>query len=307
MKRRKLINRLTGATLGSIWTSKYALALEPEDQKNEIKVGLITDLHFGNLAPDGIDRFKVFKKAVERERPDHVIQLGDFCFGEEPAKKLMNEWNAIQADKYHVLGNHDMDKDTKAEIQKFWGMKSRYYHFDQSGWRFIVLDMNHLKKGDDYIPYGNANFYLDSSMLTWPDPEQLTWLDATLAESKLPIIIYTHQPLGHRPDSPQQRPILDLIKKHTTKFNRPKTRAVICGHQHKDWHLERDGVHHICINSASYLWKDGKPWPYTESLFTFMEIKNGALSLTGMKTTWKERPDGVKADPAISERHIALK
>jgi len=26
-----------------------------------------------------------------------------------------------------------------------------------------------------------------------------------------------------------------------------------------------------------------------------------------MKTTWKERPDGVKADPAISERHIALK
>jgi len=38
-----------------------------------------------------------------------------------------------------------------------------------------------------------------------------------------------------------------------------------------------------------------------------MEIKNGALSLTGMKTTWKERPDGVKADPAISERHIALK
>jgi 3',5'-cyclic AMP phosphodiesterase CpdA len=307
MKRRKLLNCLTGATLGSIWTSEFALALEPRDQESGIKVGLITDLHFGNLAPDGIDRFKVFKKAVERERPHHVVQLGDFCFGEESAKKLMDEWNNLKPPKYHVLGNHDMDKNTKAGIQKFWGMENRYYYIDQNGWRFIVLDMNHLKKGDEYIPYGNANFYVDSSMRTWPDPEQLAWLDKTLAESKLPAIIYTHQPIGHRPNSPQQRPLLDIIKKHTTKPNRPKTHAVICGHEHKDWHLEHDGVHHICINSASYLWKDGKPWPYKDSLFTFMEIKNGVLSLSGMKTTWKDRPGGVKSDPTISERDIELK
>lgn len=306
MKRRTLISGLAGAGVSTVYASKFALSLEAKDEQSNIKVGLIADLHFGNLAPDGIDRFKVFRHAVERELPDHVVQLGDFCFGEPAAKKLMDEWNAIKTDKYHVLGNHDMDKDTKAEIQKFWGMKSRYYHFEQNGWRFVVLDMNHLKKGDKYIPYGNANFYVDASLRTWADPAQLIWLDETLASSPLPVIIYTHQPIGHRPDSPQQRPILDIIKKHTTSRDRPKTRAVICGHQHEDWHLKLDGVHHVCINSASYLWKDGKPWPYTDALFTFMEIRDGSLAFAGMNTTWKRRPVGTEIAPAISGRDIDL-
>ena len=40
-------------------TKKFALAFDAEDEQNEVKVGLIADLHFGNLAPDGIERFKV--------------------------------------------------------------------------------------------------------------------------------------------------------------------------------------------------------------------------------------------------------
>ena len=185
MTRRRFAQTTTSMALAASVTKKFALAFDAEDEQNEVKVGLIADLHFGNLAPDGIERFKVFRKAVENEKPDHMVQLGDFCFGEPAAKKLMDEWKAIKTDKYHVLGNHDMDKDTKASIQKFWGMEKRYYDFDQNGWKFIVLDMNHLKKGDEYIPYGNANFYVDASMRTWADPEQLTWLNKTLAESVL--------------------------------------------------------------------------------------------------------------------------
>lgn len=306
MTRRRFAQTTTSMALAASVTKKFALAFDAEDEQNEVKVGLIADLHFGNLAPDGIERFKVFRKAVENEKPDHMVQLGDFCFGEPAAKKLMDEWKAIKTDKYHVLGNHDMDKDTKASIQKFWGMEKRYYDFDQNGWKFIVLDMNHLKKGDEYIPYGNANFYVDASMRTWADPEQLTWLNKTLAESVLPVIIYTHQPIGQRPDSPQQRPILAILKKHTSTPSRPKVRAVICGHQHDDWHREIDRIHHVCINSASYLWKDRRPWPYQEALFTFMEIKDGNLTLTGTKTTWRERPDGVDRVPTISARDLQL-
>ena len=304
--RRRFVQSAAGTALGVSVTTTSALALAGTEERSAVKVGLIADLHFGNLAPDGIERFKVFRQAVENEKPDHLVQLGDFCFGEPAAKKLMDEWNAIKTDKYHVLGNHDMDKDTKASIQKFWGMEKRYYDFDQNGWKFIVLDMNHLKKGDAYIPYGNANFYVNPGMRTWADPEQLAWLDKTLAESTLPVIVYTHQPIGHRPDSPQQRPKFAILKKHTSKPSRPKVRAVICGHQHDGWHREIDRVHHVCINSASYLWEDGRPWPYEEALFTFMEIKGGHLTLTGTKTTWKERPEGVKTVPAISARDLAL-
>ncbi len=270
-----------------------------------LRFGLIADLHHG-LEPSAQARIEEFVAAAIDTRADAIVQLGDFNFGTAENEPCMKTWREFRGERYHVLGNHDMDKDTKAEIQEFWGMKRRHYFFEQNGWRFIVLDRNNLKKGDKYIPYGNANFYVDPSMRAWCDPEQLVWLDETLASSNLPVIIYTHQPIGHRPDSPQQRPILEIIKKRTTKNNRPKTRAVICGHQHEDWHLELDGVHHVCINSASYLWKDGKPWPYQDSLFTFMEINDGALTFTGMQTTWKQRPEGVENDPAISERDIEL-
>lgn len=265
---------------------------------------MISDLHFGNLAPDALERFRAFRQAVVEKKPDCVIQLGDFCHPEEDARKLMEEWNAIEAEKYHVLGNHDMDKGTKEDIQKFWGMNERHYHFDKNGWKFVVIDMNNLKDGNDYVPYGNANFYVDSAKRTWADPEQLEWLNTTLAESKLPVIVFTHQPIGNRPDSPQQQPLLKIISQHVSTPGRSKTRAVICGHEHQDWHREVDGVHHICINSASYLWKAGKPWPYEESLFSFMELTKDKLILTGRKTTWKRRPEGVHSDPAVTSRNI---
>ena len=172
MKRRSFIHGATGTTAASILTTEYGLALDAHDHPSEIKVGIIADLHFGNFATDGIERFDVFSKVVATENPDHIIQLGDFCHPEPAAKKLLGKWHGVETNRYHVLGNHDMDKATKAEIQKFWGMKKRYYHFEQNGWRFVVMDMNHIKKGDDYIPNGNANFYVEPTMLTWADPDR---------------------------------------------------------------------------------------------------------------------------------------
>lgn len=310
MHRRTFLKAATGTTLSSIASTGWCLALDDEQKKQNIKAGIITDLHYGNLTPNGNERLEVFAKAVAKEKPNYVIQLGDFCHPEKQAKKLMKTWNSITCPRHHVLGNHDMDKGTKADIQKLWGMKNRYYDFDINGWKFIVLDMNNLRKDDKYIPYAHANFYVNRSMRAWPDPEQLKWLNTTLVATELPVLIYTHQPLcsGHknRPDTPQHRAIQDIIKKHRTKNLVPKVRAAICGHHHLDWHRQIDGVHHICINSASYLWHKGRPWGYKDALFTFMEIKNGRLTLSGMKTTWNKQPQGIDKDPTISERNITF-
>ncbi|WP_435895878.1 hypothetical protein [Oceaniferula spumae] len=89
-----------------------------------------------------------------------------------------------------------MDKGSKADIQKLWGINKRYYDFDLNGWKFIVVDMNNIKKDGQYIPYANANFYVNGSMRSWPDPEQLEWLDETLEKTNLPVLIYTHQPFA---------------------------------------------------------------------------------------------------------------
>jgi len=303
MKKRAFLKTTTGSIAATLSGSGISLALTDEQKKSDLKVGIITDLHFGNLAPDGVERLEVFAKAATRERPDYVIQLGDFCHPEKEAERLIESWKAIPFPKHNVLGNHDMDKGTKDDIQKFWGMKKRYYEFDLKGWKFIIVDMNNLKKGDKFLPYSKANFYVDSRMRSWPDPEQLKWLDQTLEKTKLPVIIYTHQPFA-QPEKPQHSAILKVIKKHQTNDNQPKVRVVICGHHHRDWHRQVDGTHHICINSASYLWKDGKPWAYKDSLFTFMEIQDGLLTLEGMKTTYRKKPKGAEKDPAISKRSI---
>ena len=280
-------------------------AEEPPPTSVRFKKIQLLNNYISEAAPDAFDRFLDFAMASAKEKPDYVIQLGDFCHPEKNAEKLMDSWNTIPFPKYHVLGNHDMDKGTKADIQKFWGMKKRYYDFDHNGWKFIVVDMNNLKKGDQYTPYAKANFYVNGSMRSWPDPEQLQWLDQTLGKTNLPVLIYTHQPFD-QPDKPQHNAILDVIKKHQTDGKHPKVRAVICGHLHRDRHRQINGTHHICINSASYLWKDGKPWAYADALFTFMEIKNGNLTLTGKKTTYKEKPNEEKEDPAISKRSLTL-
>ena len=125
--------------------SGLSLGLTNEQKKSKLQVGIITDLHFGKLAPDALQRMKVFAKAAAEKKPDYVIQLGDFCHPEPPAHQLMETWNAIPFPKHHVLGNHDMDKGTKTDIQKLWGMKKRFYDFDLNGWKFIVVDDVYIK------------------------------------------------------------------------------------------------------------------------------------------------------------------
>ena len=305
--RRQFIKLTSASIFTSLAGSGISLGLTPSQKRNKLKVGLITDLHFCKRIPDALDRFKVFMKEVNKRKPDYIVQLGDFCHFEKRSKPLMDIWNAHKGPKYHVLGNHDMDLGSKEDIMGLWGMKKRYYDFDSNGWKFIVVDMNHIKKGDQYIPYKKANFYVDRSMRTWPDPEQLKWLDKTLTETNMPVIIYTHQPFAD-PNVPQYAAMLNVIKKHKASKQHPKVRAIIAGHQHSDWHREVYGTHHICLNSASYKWskKQQKPLMYEDSLFAFMEIKDGKLKLTGRKTKWAKKPDSTNADPAISNRELRL-
>jgi UDP-2,3-diacylglucosamine pyrophosphatase LpxH len=305
--RRTFLKVASGSLASTLAGTGISLGLPSSTQKGAFKVGLISDLHFCKRIPDALDRFNVFMREVDAQKPDYIIQLGDFCHFEKRSEPLMEVWNAYSGDKYHVLGNHDMDLGTKDEIMGLWGMEKRYYDFDRNGWKFIVLDMNHIKKGEKYIPYSKANFYVDRAMRTWMDPEQLEWLDKTLESTDKPVLIYTHQPFAD-PSQPKYAAILDLIKKHEYKHGLPKVRAVICGHQHSDWHREVHGTHHICINSVSYKWsrKEQRPLMYEESLYAFMEVKNGRLFIKGQKTKWVEKPEGVDSDPAISDRSLEL-
>jgi hypothetical protein len=91
-------------------------------------------------------------------------------------KDFMGIWETFKGSKYHVLGNHDMDKNSKAEMVDYWEMPGSYYSWDYQGVHFVVLDANFLHKDGTYIDYERANFYVDDSYRTFIDPRQINGL-----------------------------------------------------------------------------------------------------------------------------------
>lgn len=277
--------------------------------------GLVADVHHG-MIPDTEARLESFIEEAKRRKVDFVLQLGDFCHPEEKSTAFMQIWNSFAGEKYHVLGNHDMDLGSKAEIMDLWEMDSNYYSFVQKGIRFIVLDANFLYQDGKYIPYDKANFYVDSTLRTFIDEEQIEWFAGELAASEQPVVVLSHQSLWHYQSGVKNRLSLQRIMEKSAD-------KIICcfnGHNHIDFHHVQNGIHYLEVNSMSYQWLGEKfkrnrypvelledyKWlahlaPYQDPLYAFVEIKpEGLLSMTGKKSKWMPpapKEVGVPAQP----------
>ncbi len=287
--------------------------------KPVLQMGVIADLHHG-LAPDAMHRLEAFMAAVDQQKPDVLLQLGDFNFGTSDSDECMRLWRQFAGPRYHVLGNHDMDFETKPHMTDYWEMPSPYYSFDRAGFHFIILDRNNLNTPDGYIPYKNANFYVDASMRGYADPDQLEWLKEDLAATDLPTIVFVHQGLGMEDFDEAKRlatgPIEKILADARDREGNPKVMACFCGHHHLDRYRQKDGIHYVWINSASYYWvgeKYGRMAFYEDALFAFLTFfDDGSIQLAGKTTTWKAPspealnfPDAHALNTFISDRRLS--
>ena len=94
---------------------------------------------------------------------------------EDYKMELFIIWEKFKGPKYHVLGNHDMDRHSKEAMLDFWGMPKTYYSFDEDQIHFIVLDANFLYQDGKFTDYDKANFYVDSQLRTFINSEQIEW------------------------------------------------------------------------------------------------------------------------------------
>ena len=263
-------------------------------QKRVLSMGMIADLHHG-LAPNAMQHLEVFMGVVDNQKPDILFQLGDFNFGRPDSKECMDLWQQFNGPTYHVLGNHDMDFFGKEHMEDLWGMTGRYYSFDRAGYHFVVLDRNNLRTDAGYIHYDTANFYVDSSLRGYADPEQLEWLQADLEATQLPTIVFAHQGLGMdvqdlSPDNAVGS-VEDILKKALDTNGNPKVHTCFCGHHHLDRYNRKYGIHFVWINSASYYWvgdKYDRMAFYADPLFAFVHFyENGVLEIKGTRTDWE--------------------
>lgn len=313
MHRRTFLGAACAAAVPGV-VARAALPVAPGRRARPVRFAVIADLHHG-LAPDALVRLRAFVDAVHaREGLDFVLQMGDFCHAGKDYKPCVDLWSTIDLPRLHILGNHDMDTCTKEQAMHAWGMPARYGAREFGGWRFVTLDLNNIRAGDNRTPYASANFYVDGAKRAWADAEQLDWLRETLADEK-PTIVLSHQPLGlWEPDQaspPQQQEVLDILAPGGKPA--PGVGACMCGHLHVDW-LKRIGPMPCwCVNSASYFWHAGMV-PYAKPLFAFVTLEPaGQMTVEGVEGEWAqpddqrpELPDRAWIRPGIAHRDEEL-
>ncbi|MDO5980056.1 metallophosphoesterase family protein [Flavivirga spongiicola] len=301
MKRRKFISQISAGMAATMLPStllSFTPGISSDKKTEKLSFGIVSDVH-KDLMPDADQRLETFIDEAQKRKVDFIIQMGDFCFGETKNKAFLKIWETFEGTKYHILGNHDMDRQSKQEIMNFWGMPKAYYSYDLGGYHFIVLDANFLFQDGKFIDYERANFYVDSKFRTYIDNEQIEWFKADLEATRLPTIVFSHQSLWH---SVNNRLILQRI----IEKQKEKVISCISGHSHIDFHHQKNDINYIGINSMSYQWSQNytttERFPkelykqygnlhhiagYKDPLYAFATLKpKGTMKIEGVKSEW---------------------
>lgn len=260
------------------------------DNFPKIKFGVCSDIHH-DFYPGVPERLSEFVNEMEKRNADFIIQLGDFCRPEPKNKKVVDIFNKFSKTKLHVLGNHDIEKDTypKNDVIKFWGALDKYYSLDLKEYHLVVLDGN---CGVNY------NRFISSA--------QLDWFENDISQTNFPTIVFCHQSLDHDSGLENANRVRAVIDRCNEKSGFKKIFLVLSGHHHLDYYNVINGTHYIQINSMCYKWQGNQfaesPYPnevnkkypllskmshYKDSLFAFFEIfEDGTLQITGKKSTF---------------------
>lgn len=252
------------------------------------RFGLVTDTHYADRAPAGTRFYREAKdklaecvNRMRQERADFLVHLGDFKDQDDPPQEaktlrylqqLEEVYQQFGGATYHVLGNHDMDSISKAQFQERvtnTGIAPlhTYYSFERGGLHFVVLDANFRSDGQ---PYDRGNFeWTDANLPT----EQLAWLEADLAQTNLPAVVFVHQALDGAGDhfinnAPDARQILERSG---------KTLAVFQGHMHQERYSNIGGIHYCTLLAVV----DGEG-PANNS-YSLVEVGPDGLTLNGYR------------------------
>lgn len=297
-----------------VWVSCAA-----NEEIKTVRFGLVSDVHLPTMH-DSEHRIRAFVDSMNTAKPDFVVELGDLVTPAPSYQSLYDIWLSYSGEKYHVIGNHEMDGGYGLEqVLEHRNMESPYYHFEKNGFHFVVLDGND-KKFPEETGYRN-----------YIGPEQQEWLKQTLAGLSGPIVIFSHQSIGPIGAMDNATDIRNILEHHNSTSPNNKIIACFNGHLHYDDATQLNGIWYIHVNSAAYFWmgeeyghvryseevdRDFK-WikytaPYKDPLFAVVEISSdGKITIHGKASEyvgpspWEldyPEDDRKSIRPAISSR-----
>ena len=300
-----------------------------------MKFLLFSDLHYwpGVYLEDRSYLHRLQKRA-EETGCELMIHTGDFCHGGDEVRDHIEEYNDFHIPSYHCLGNHDTERTPFEETLKRYRMPNNYYFFDRGGYRFIITDPNYYRDGDDYVAYTMGNFYDHPDTIDYMPPEQLAWLENTIAESELPCLIFSHESFERCDGVRNQEEVRGIID---AANRRKKNSVIMCvnGHNHSDFVRIWNDVVYFDVNSVCYcaLAKPHDLYPgedcrkragmpgtvwYNDPLSAVVTLTGNTLRVEGsissmylgitrvMTGNDKYDPAGREADPEIQSFEITL-
>ena len=228
-----------------------SLSLFADEDKDRLRVGLITDLHHADKPSTGTRHYretlgKLAEAATqfEKDNPTFVVELGDLIDAANSVeteqrylKTINREFSAISKDRHYVLGNHCVDTLTKAEFLGGVEQKQSYYSFDRGDFHFVVLDACFRNDGE---PYGRKNSKWNDANIP---PAEVEWLQADLKATSKKTIVFAHQRLDVSNDHgvkncPEVRKIFE---------ESGKVLAVFQGHSHQNDLKDIGGIHYCTL------------------------------------------------------------
>ena len=285
----------------SVWTVCTLCCMTAcSKSEHTLKFAIASDFHTADV-PDGKERLAAFIETANQEKVDFIIELGDFCRLDSASQVFRNEWNSFAGDKYHVIGNHDMDRYTPEEYTTGMQMPGRYYSFDKGDFHFIVLDGNNLFDGKEYTHYSKGNYYVNPQMRAFVDPEQMAWLKKDLESTDKRCVLFSHQSIElFMNNGADVRRILEDENKHA---GFKKVVLAFSGHNHSNYTKVINGITYMQINSASYVWigtptQTDKRYPkevndkygllsrsitYTKPLYAIVTLNDKGATVKGTK------------------------
>ncbi len=282
-----------------IYTCFLIFNVSKTTSQEQVKFAIISDLHY-DVMHDTSERLNVFLKAAQKAKVDFIIHLGDYCQAKDENQEFMDKWLKFPIQSYSTIGNHDSDGSSKEKFVVFSKMKNRYYSFVKGDICFIVLDMNNTVNGKR------------NSV----DEEQFIWLENQLKNSKYKCVIFSHQGI---PTCGNAQDLLNLFSTINKNAGYKKIVAAFFGHEHANYVKVIDGISHIQINSASYIWV-GEPstkeyvseerysdelnkkypylkcvLPYKDALYGIVTINKKGIKLKGVKSVFVQPTGDIKA------------
>jgi len=252
--------------------------------------GIVADCHYAER--DDKQGVRAYRESVNKlaecvaqmnlQGVGALIELGDFKDAGGTAEQtaaflrtIEGVFSRFKGARYHVLGNHDMDRISKAQFlaaieNSGFAQARAHYAFDLGGLRAVVLDANYRADG---VPYEAGNF--DWRQAHVPEAE-LAWLRGELAVTRRPVVAFVHQRL----DADEG----DVYVRNAAAVRRVleqsgRVRAVFQGHHHEGGYRAVNGIHYVTLNALVV----GKG-EANNAYAVVRAMRDGRLVITGFRT-----------------------